>query len=183
MGKLLVNLDTLRRIGRDINRRLLDLERQTQQCTPAASTFEALVLPTGDPGRRAPGLRFGDPRVVALFGALSDFRWIHDGIRSRDLRPLVEHHLARSYGHRQMAYDLRRLVRKGLLERIPKSHRYVLTALGRRLVLFCTRLYSRALCPGLGQLDAPRSTAPLAVAWRRFDREAAMLVENLALAA
>jgi len=33
---------------------------------PAASVFEAMVLPIGKPG-----LRFGDPRVVALFGALS----------------------------------------------------------------------------------------------------------------
>jgi hypothetical protein len=183
VGKLLRNLDTLREIGRDINRRLLDLERQTQQCTPAATTFEDLILPTGEPGHRAPGLRFGDPRVVALFGALSHFRWLHDGIRSRDLRPLVEHHLARPYGHSQMAYDLCRLLRKGLIERIPKSHRYLLTTLGRQLVLFCTRLYSRALCPGLGQLHSSRSTSPLAVAWRRFDREAATLVENLRLAA
>ncbi len=82
-----------------------------------------------------------------------------------------------------MAYDLRRLLRKGLIERIPKSHRYLLTTRGRQLVLFCTRLYSRALCPGLGQLHSSRSTSPLAVAWRRFDREAATLVENLKLAA
>jgi hypothetical protein len=183
VGKLLRNLDALRQIGRDINLRLLDLERQTQQCTPAATTFEGLVLPTGEPGHRAPGLRFGDPRVVALFGALCDFRWIRAGIRSRELRPLVEHHLARPYTPGQMAYDLRRLVRKGLLERLPKSHRYVLTQLGRQLVLFCSRLYGHILVPGISQLEASRSTSPLALAWRRFDREAAIFVSNMALAA
>jgi hypothetical protein len=67
--------------------------------------------------------------------------------------------------------------------RHPSYTRYLLTTLGRQLVLFCTRLYSRALCPGLGQLQSSRSTSPLAIAWRRFDREAATLVENLSLTA
>lgn len=49
-------------------------ERSAQRRTPAAATFEALVRPTGPPDARAPGLRFGDPRVIALFGALADFR-------------------------------------------------------------------------------------------------------------
>ncbi len=182
VGKLLANLDTLQHIGRDINRRLLDLERQTHSAPPA-STFEALVLPTGDPTHRAPGLRFGDPRVVARFAALSDVRWLHDGIRSREPRPLVEHHLAASYHQRQMAYDLRRLVRKGLRERVPKTHRYLLTELGRRLVIFCSKLYSRALYLGIGQLISDRTSRPLAVAWRRLDREVATLVSNVGLAA
>ena len=182
VGKLLANFPILRTIGRDINRRLLHLERETHHCTPAASTFEALVLPTGDPGHRAPGLRFGDPRVVALFGALSEFRWVHRGVRSRELRPLVEHQLARAYSPRQMAYDLRRLVRKGLLQRRLHTQWYDLTSLGRQLILFCSRIYSRVLCPGLGDLSDTRSTRPLAVAWRGFDREVAALGTNLSLA-
>jgi hypothetical protein len=183
VGKLIANLATLRTIGRQINRRLLDLERQTQHCTPAASRFEALILPTGDPAQRAPGLRFGDPRVVALFAALSEFRWVEQPIRSRTLRPLVARHLARPYSPGQMAYDLRRLRRKQLIERLPHSHSYRLTPSGRQLVLFSAKLYQRALCPGLGQIAEPRSTAPLATAWRRFDREVASFVTNLHLAA
>lgn len=176
LRKSLCNLPSLRQMGRDINRRLLALERQSQQCTPAATTFENLVMPTGDPGRRAPGFRFGDPRTVALFGALSDMRWVQTDVRSTELRPLVAHHLAGCYGPRQMAYDLRRLVRKGLLERIAKTHRYRITPLGRRLILFCTKIYSRALCPGIGQLDNATSRAPLAIAWRRLDHEVQGLI-------
>lgn len=179
INKSLCNLPALRQVGRDINRRLLILERQSQQCTPAASTFENLVMPTGDPGRRAPGFRFGDPRTVALFGALSDMRWVQTDVRSKELQPLVAHHLAGSYGPRQMAYDLRRLVRKGLLERIAKTHRYLITPLGRRLIIFCTKIYSRALCPGIGQLDNARSRAPLAIAWRRLDHEIHNLVTTV----
>ena len=183
VGRLLHNLDTLRTIGRDINRRLLALERQTQHCTPAAATFENLVLASGEAPQRAPGLRFGDPRVTALLAALCDFRWIHGAFHARDLRPLVQHHLARPYRMTQMAYDLRRLQRKALIARIPGKHRYTLTPLGRRLAFFCTKIYSRVICSGLGQLGDARSLTPLAVTWRRFDRQADALLANLHLAA
>jgi hypothetical protein len=155
IGRRLANLAALVAVGRAINGRLLALERDAQRCVPAAATFEALVRPSGPPERRAPGLRFGEPRVVALFGALADFRWAAGDIRSGPLRELVAHHLGAPYGSRQMAYDLRRLVRKGLIERIPHSFRYRLTELGRRLVLFCAKLYSRIIGRGLSRLDPP----------------------------
>ncbi len=183
LGRKLDNLDALRQIGLDINRRLLELERQSQRSAPAASTFDALVLPTGEPGRRAPGLRFGDPRVVALFGALSQFRWVVDGFRNKDLRPMVEHHLAGPYGMRQMAYDLRRLRRKGLIERIPRTHRYQFTRAGRQLILFCTKLYSRALCRGLAQLYHPALPTKLGSAWQHFERAIDGLLAEARLAA
>ncbi len=179
VGKLLANFNTLRQIGNDINHRLLDLERQTQQCTPAATTFETMVLPSGDAGHRAPALRFGDPRVVGLFAALCDFRLLITGVRNKDLRPLVEHHLAHPYSTRQMSYDLRRLQRKGLVERQPYSNRYLITALGRQLILFCAKFYSRVIGAHLGQLDNPRSQSPLAIAWRNFDHQADTLLASL----
>lgn len=182
VGKLLANLDTLRQIGQDINHRLLELERQAHHCSPAASTFEALVLPTGDADHRAPALRFGDPRVVAIFAALCDFRWLHQGLRSRELRPLVEHHLGRPYGIRQASYDLRRLQRKDLIQRIPNTNRYLITPLGRRMILFCSKLYSRAICPAISQLQDPLPHSPLTLAWRRFDLLADSLLAALSLA-
>ena len=182
VGRRLANLDALREIGRAINRRLIELERTAQRCTPAAATFEALVTPTGPACARAPGLRFGDPRVVALFGALADFRWAATDIRSRPLRELVEHHLAVPYGPRQMAYDLRRLIRKGLLERLPHTFRYRLTELGRRLILFSTKLYNRLVCRGLAELDPSQLPRPLGLAWRRYDRELERLIADARLA-
>jgi hypothetical protein len=49
-----------------------------------------------------------------------------------------------------MNYQLRRLRLHGLIERIPKTHRYRLTDFGFRVAVFCTRTYSRILRPGLG---------------------------------
>ncbi len=159
------------------------MERQSCRPAPAASLFEALVMPTGEPGRRAPGLRFGDPRVVALFGALSQFRSIFGGFYARDMRPLVEQHLARPYTMRQMAYDLRRLIRKSLLERLPNSNRYQLTALGRRLILFAARLFSHVFCRGLARLEPDYPTGDLNQAWRSFDARLDALISEARLAA
>ena len=183
VGRRLHNLPTLVQLGRAINRRLLELERTAHQASAAASDFEALVLPSGDALGRAPGLRFGDPRVVALFGALSQCCWIMAGFRSRDLRPLIEHHLSRPYGMAQMAYDLRRLRRKQLIARVPRTFRYYLTPLGRRTVLFCTKLYNRALCRGLGRLEPQFPKSSLGLAWRRLDREIESLLNEARLAA
>ena len=183
IGRKLENLPCLIELGRDFNRRLLELERQSCRPAPAASLFEALVMPTGEPGRRAPGLRFGDPRVVALFGALSQFRSVFGGFYARDLRPLVEQHLGDPYTIRQMAYDLRRLIRKGLLERLPDCNRYQLTALGRRLILFAARIYSHVFCRGLARLDPAYPAGDLNLAWRAFDAQLGALLWEARIAA
>jgi hypothetical protein len=184
IGRSLKNLPQLIERGRDINYRLLWMERQSQRCTPAASVFEQLVMPTGEPGRRAPGLRFGDPRTVALFGALSQFNLnVFGGFYAKQLRPIVEHHLARPYSITQMGYDLGRLIKKGLLERLPRTNRYRLTALGRQLTLFVTQVYNRLFCRSLAQLDSGSPDTALRRAWANFDRQLQMLSQEASLAA
>ena len=50
---------------------------------------------------------------------------------------------------RQLTYDLRRLRLHGLIERVPKRHRYRVTDPGLRVALFVPRLWARTLRPGL----------------------------------
>jgi hypothetical protein len=52
----------------------------------------------------------------------------------------------------QMTYHLRRLRLHGIIERIPKTHRYRITTPGLRTIWLCTRTYSRILRLGLGTL-------------------------------
>jgi len=61
--------DFVASIGRNINHRLLMLERVAQNCAIASRTVEKIVLPTSDNGQPAPALRWGDPRTVALSAA------------------------------------------------------------------------------------------------------------------
>ena len=75
---------------------------------------------------------------------------------TKDFRAVVERVralLQTRYTCRQATYDLRRLKRKGLILRVPRSHRYHLTSLGRRVAVLFTKIYGRVLAPGLSAVD------------------------------
>jgi hypothetical protein len=57
------------------------------------------------------------------------------------------------------ANNLRRLRLHGLTERIPKTHRFRITAKGFRTAIFYTGLYNRSLRTGLA-LISPRAANP-----------------------
>ena len=84
---------------------------------------------------------------------------------------------------RQMAYDLRRLIRKGLIERLPRSHRCRLTDLGRQLILFCPKVYTRVVCGGLRQFDVGHPPTQLNIAWRSFEVALNSLLQQARLTA
>ncbi len=155
IGKRLKNLPALREVGFQANRRLLDVQRISHDCAIGERTFERLQQPVVRDQQRAAGLRFGDPRVLALFAAIVLFRLQPRGFSNRELRE----HLAPLLGLRpgdftqgRMTYDLRRLRLHDLIERIPRSHRYRVTEAGLRSALFVTRVYARLLRPGLSAL-------------------------------
>jgi hypothetical protein len=129
----LEHLEQLQAKARAANRRLVDAERVGQGCVLASPAFERVALPTVNAeGRRAPALRFGDPRVMALVGALCIGLHAVTGITNRSLRPQVAALLGQPYTRNQMSYDLARLRRNGLLDRLPHSNTYVLTNEGQR---------------------------------------------------
>jgi hypothetical protein len=84
---------------------------------------------------------------MALFQAITSFTHLPRGFRNRDLRPSVEALLGRPYSTAQMTYDLRRLRLKGLIHRIPKTHRYTVTSYGLKVAFFSAKLYLRILRP------------------------------------
>jgi DNA-binding HxlR family transcriptional regulator len=80
------------------------------------------------------------------------FQQLPEGFRAADLR----RHLAalsapdpEAISQGAITYQLRRLRLHGLIERLPHSFRYRVTAFGFRAALFFTRLYNRLLRPGL----------------------------------
>jgi hypothetical protein len=116
----LPNLDELPAKARACNRRILDAERVGQGCVLASPAFERIAHPTVDAeGRRTPALRFGDPRVMALVGALCTTLLAATGFTNKRLRALAAEPLGTPYRPGQMTYDLRRLRRHGLIQRIP----------------------------------------------------------------
>jgi hypothetical protein len=172
IGRSLSHLAELRTIGREANRRLLDAQRVSQNCAPNTYALQQVILPSTIEGQRTQGFRFGDPRVMALFPSLCQFYHLPDGFTNASLRTLVSAHLAQpDYSSHQMTYDLRRLRRKGFIQRLPDSHHYIVTPLGRRMAYFFAKTFSRILQPGIHQLaPSTLSVSPLAKTWRLFDQ-------------
>jgi hypothetical protein len=171
------NWTALRAVGESANQRLCDAQAADARPAPDAATFAQVTRPSQIDGQHAPGLRFGDPRVMAVMAAVVGFTHLLAGFDNRALTTRVAALLDtdRGYTSRQATYDLRRLKRKGLIVRLPGHHRYQLTPLGRRVAVLFTKAYGRVLTPSLAALDPLlpadlASRSPLATAWRRLDR-------------
>jgi len=124
---------------------------------------------------------------MVLLACLCSFQHLFAGLTNRSLRELVAG-LIPGYSARQMTYDLRRLRRKGFIQRIPRSHRYQLTREGRRLAVFLTKTYTRIVNPALAELDPTLPTeiatrSPLATAYRAFERQIEEKIKQAAIAA
>jgi len=155
----LVHLDELQARARAANRRLLDTERAGPGCVLASPAFARVAQPStdGQAGSPTGALRFGDPRVMALAGALCILLTRTVGFTHRSLRAQVTALLGQAYTASQMSYDLTRLRRKGLIRRLPRTNTYVLTSDGTRFALFYTKVHDRLLVPLLAANAPPAS--------------------------
>lgn len=179
----LVHLDDLQAKGRAVNARLLDTERVGQGCVLASPAFERVAQSTvTDDGRRSPALRFGDPRVMALLGALC-VALNSLGFTNKRLRAQVTQLLGVPDDHytaTQMSYDLVRLRRKGLIQRRPGSHVYDLTPDGIRVAIFYTKVHDRLLGP-LIAADAPPAPPEIRRALSLIERHVQTRIEHARL--
>jgi len=164
INKGLANLPYLQKVGREINRRLLEVERVSHNSGMSGDSIQRVVQPTvTEDGEKAPALKFGQPRVMALFLALTVFQHLIDGFHNRDLRALVIDLLgvkAEQYTTSQMTYDLRRLRLKGLIFRPPKTHRYFLTPHGWKIARLFSRLESRVFRPAMAVFTSNDAVLP-----------------------
>lgn len=165
----LCNLDELQAKARAVNARLLQTERAGQECVFDSPAFARISRPTltGD-GRRAPALRFGDPRAQALAGALAATLSAVTGITNKSLRALMTGLLGTTYTVNQASYDLARLTRNGLIDKVPERNQYTLTADGVRFAVFYTKVHDRVLRPLMAG-DRPPAPPPLQDALRVID--------------
>ena len=165
----LQHLNELQAKARAVNARLLDTERVGQGCVLASPAFERAAVPTlTEDGRRAPALRFGDPRVMALLGALC-VGLNALGFTHRSLRAQVSHLLGAAYTTNQMSYDLARLRLNGLILRREHANTYDLTPDGQRVAIFYTKVHDRLLRP-LIAADRPPTPPQIRHALATIDR-------------
>lgn len=170
------NWNALTAVGNHANQRLCDAQAADAQPAPDVATLQRVTRPSStDDAQHAPGLRFGDPPVMALLAALVGFTHVIAGFTNATLTALMTSLLDDGYTSRQATYDLRRLRRKQLIERLPGTHRYQLTPLGRQIAVLFTKAHGRLLAPAMATLDLRlpddlTRRSPLATAWRQLER-------------
>jgi hypothetical protein len=164
INKGLANLPYLQKIGRQINRRLLEVERVSHNSGLSGDSIQRVVQPAvTEDGKQSPGLKFGQPRVMALFLALTLFHHLIDGFRNHDLRQHVADLLGVSvaeYTSNQMTYDLRRLRLKGLIYRPPRTNRYFVTPYGWKVARLFSRLDARVFRPAMAMFTGNDAVLP-----------------------
>ncbi len=187
IGKELTNLAAMAKAGYTANRRLLDAECISHDPAAGAAALEMLTSPViSTTCTRIPGMRFPDPRVQALLAACCALALRPAGFTSRDLRLLLAPQLGKDPGDMsggQISYDLRRLRAHQIIERIPHSRNYQLTADGLSTALFFTRLTRRVIIPALAEIaDAgPPPGSPLRQADRAYNTAIADLASQASL--
>jgi hypothetical protein len=163
IGKRLRNLPALRQVGFCANRRLLATQRLGHDPIAAAQVFTSVTEPSTIGDTRVAGLRFGDPRAMALLSLLAVFRLSVRGFTNRDLRQHLAPLLGLTPGAMtagQATYDLRRLRVHGLIQRIPHTNRYLPTNDGLRAALVFTQTHARLLTPALAASRDPLTDFP-----------------------
>ena len=84
----------------------------------------------------------------------------------------------------RMTDDLRRLRLHGMIESIPKTHRYQVTPFGMRAALFFTRVHARLYRPAVTQFStkAPPENARLALPFQKLDDSIGLYIQEANLA-
>ncbi|MGI9029326.1 MAG: hypothetical protein ACR2HP_04985 [Ilumatobacteraceae bacterium] len=156
--------------ARGVNHRLLMIERAGQGCAIGDDLFDRLHQPYTREGQRTGAFRFGDPRAMALTGALCCIVHAVTGFTNKSLRGLVAGLLGDDYSANQMSYDLRRLRLHGLIEKTPGTNTYRTTADGIRAAVFYTKVRSRLLGPLLDCSHEPSAPVELRRALNTINR-------------
>ena len=188
LGKRLCNLSALRQVGFAANRRLLEVECLSHDCAMGEEALNRLNRPVTVNGQRTSALRTTDLRVLALWHLLVWFRLLPCGFTNRDLREqfaALTGQMPNTITAGRMTYDLRRLRLHGMIERIPKTHRYRVTPVGLREALFFTRAHARLYRPAVAEIMAngPPEGSALARQFAKLEEEIDKQIQRAKLAA
>ncbi|MGQ0544761.1 MAG: hypothetical protein ACT4P3_05420, partial [Betaproteobacteria bacterium] len=153
VAKAMDNLPELRQTLQRITDRYLDVQQDILESFIDRGQLRHLSQPTRLPnGKRIPGLKLDHPRQLALMQALVRFSHLAAG----DTFSSTEIHAdtAQALGHTtseytlaSLRYDLSKLRAKRLVEKLPKSRRYRLTAEGYRICVVYLKLFEKIYAP------------------------------------
>jgi hypothetical protein len=157
--KKIDNLPKVREVLSASNERYLEAQQDVLETFVDRGQMEQLRQPSvSASGRRTPGLRVDDPRLLALWQALLSFVYLvgKGCFRTAELLAGVREALGRpEYSLTQLRYDLGKLRGKGLVERIKGSQDYRLSSEGYRVGVLYLKLYQRLYAPLVAAIQEP----------------------------
>jgi hypothetical protein len=106
--------------------------------TPLGKQVAGLCQPAELSGRRLRALRPWSPEDFALLKTVNQGEFVINGLRNRDLRELLceptDSPVERRRQSARISRQLRLLRAHGLLKKVPHTHRYQLTIMGRQTI-------------------------------------------------
>jgi hypothetical protein len=149
--KNISHLPRLREVLATANDRYLQVQQDVLASYVDRGQLQELRQPTiTASGRRVPGLRLDDPRLLALLQAITCFAYLAGKgcFRTADLLLDAQKALGNpQYTLNQLRYDLGKLRGKGLVMRLPGTQSYQVTEDGYRIAIFFLKLYHRFCAP------------------------------------
>ena len=153
VNKSVEHLPELRQTMATANDRYLDVQQDVLETFVDRGQLERLRQPTVSPsGRRTPGMKLDDPRLLAVLQALTCFALLagRGRFRTTDLHQTAAEAMGKTtenYTLGQLRYDLAKLRGKGLVERIAGTQSYRLPAQGYRIAVLYLKLFHRIYAP------------------------------------
>jgi len=136
-------------------------------CVDVASiscdAWDTLRAPSRVSETSVPGVDISKPRVRALTRAVMALAPQPGGFTIKDLTAKVReiaHLSADTYSTSNAAYDLRKLRGKGLVVKLPKSHRYIASPSGLQTLAALLVITDKVIRPLLAGAGKPRPGAP-----------------------
>jgi hypothetical protein len=151
VNKGVANLPRLREVLQQGTERYLEVQQDVLESFVDRGTLQRLHEPTVTAtGRRTPGVKLTDQRLLAVMGALVCFRFLagRGTFRTRDVwSPAAKLLGATNYSLGRLRYDLSKLLAKGLVVKIQGTHTYQLTPNGFRLCVLYLKLFHKVYAP------------------------------------
>lgn len=161
VGKAIAHLPELRQKMQAITDRYQDVQQDILETFVDRGQLRQLSQPTVlTNGKRIPGLKLDHPRQLAVMHAL--VRFAHIAASGTFSTPEIYSPVREALGLAPSEYqlsslrdDLWKLGAKGLVEKVPHSHRYRLPTVGYRLCVVYLKLFEKIYAPLTAGLLAP----------------------------
>src|SRR5512143_319121 len=153
VNKSVEHLPELRQTMATANDRYLEVQQDVLETFVDRGQLNELRQPTVSlSGRRTPGLKLDDPRLLAVLQALVCFALLagRGRFRTTDLHRSAAEALGKTpetYTLGRLRYDLAKLRGKGLVERIAGTQAYRLPSEGYRIAVLYLKLFHRIYAP------------------------------------